>query len=102
MASSAAMSQIQVFSRGGLLVEIGFEQPIPVIMPAKQTANVQRHMNRSAVCLCHGIFFENNISLHFLVAGDFRDEGYYPSILCEVNLNSILAVATRSSKGKTE
>jgi len=100
MASSAAMSQAQVFSRGGFLIEIGFEQPVPVLIPAKQTTNVQRHINRSAFCLCHAIFFENDISLHIRVAGNFRDDDYYLSRFCEVNLNYILAVSTQSSKGK--
>jgi hypothetical protein len=62
------MSQVQVFSRGGLAVEIGFEQPIPVMIPARQTATVQRHMNCSAFCLCPMIFFENDIFVYVCVA----------------------------------
>jgi hypothetical protein len=102
MASSAAVSQVQVFSEGGFLIDIGFEQPAPVMIPTRQSANAQRHINPSVFCLFRAVFFENNISLHVHVTVDFGDEAYCPSILCAVNLNSILAVATRSSKGKTE
>ena len=84
------------------MIDIGFEQPVPILIPTKQSANTQRHINPSAFCLFRAIFFENDISLSFLVAGAFGDKDYCPSILCEVDLISILPVATRSSKGKTD
>jgi hypothetical protein len=100
MASSAAVSQIQVFSTGGFLIDIGFEQPVPILIPARHTANVQRYTNPGAFCLFRAIFFENNISLHICVAASFGDEEYCLSLLSEANLNFILTVDTLSSKGK--
>ena len=77
---------------------MGFEHPVPILIPAKQTANAQRHIDLSAFCLFHAIFFENDISLHVLVTVDFGDEDYCFSRFCEVNLNSILSVFTASFK----